>query len=230
MTKRIYKDPRKFDDTRELTPSIAPIYTGGKNFPVGSTLDKKLTTEDFRRRFWASGRLVYKDEYEPVKTAEPVTAVSQEGAVEDNSSDPVKGAGEVLLENVVDFRKGLLVDAIKERGGKATKGKKLENLEAQFTELGGDPAALYAEAESSDGKIETDGEDVTTDEGDGTFTAQGVQDTGDGDDADPSTEEAETDNGADEGDQGDEDPSSGDETEDDGEDDGAEDDEDETLP
>ena len=121
----------QFDPSEPLVVSSAKLTVNETVYRRGEALPKGVGNEFFRKRFWASGRLQYaKDWGGPIETSDP-----QDGDLETlNVTDP-----KIFLtgDKTEDEQKTELVEKIALLGGKATKGKKLENLKAQFEELGG---------------------------------------------------------------------------------------------
>lgn len=63
-----------FDDSKPLTPTRRAINTAGDLIQAGDIISKKITTLEFRRNLWISGRAVYKDDMvaaSPKKKSKP---------------------------------------------------------------------------------------------------------------------------------------------------------------
>lgn len=190
------RDRRLYDDTRPTVAALRPINTAGQTIEVGSEIDHEITDSAFRRRLWASGRSEYADEFQPVAVDDGSDADDQDG-----------DQGGELTENE---QKDLLIAAIKERGGKATRSSKVETLQAKLDGLieaentdddqdDDDPADDDQDGDQDDDSgadqdqddVETDPVDETTDQVDGDADQDADEtETVDGDDTEiPLTDE-----------------------------------------
>ena len=83
MTRKILRNRKHYDPKKQVVCARS-INTGGKSYGAGDPMNEVLA-ENVRAKFWATGRIVYADEFSPVKIAE---TPADESTLGDNDDIP----------------------------------------------------------------------------------------------------------------------------------------------
>lgn len=191
--RRELKNRGKFDAKRDLVTN-RPMTLVGYSYERGQavkTTGKHAVPLKVRTRFWASHRLVYKEDYQPIETVDVDENLDNDGDLDDNHNDDdvillgsdiqpatwpstTEGAPDIILGDIV-------AAAHQDSELSATEWNELESDDREariatvVTSMGLDP--VVEEDAGSDDEIKSDADIDVKDNGDGTFSADADQST-----------------------------------------------------